>query len=186
LNGAEVEVEYLVNNAGFGLYGDAIGLDRASQLAMIDLNVRVLTELCLLFADQLIRNKGGILNLGSVAGFLPGPRMAVYYATKAYVLSLSEALHAELAPKGVRVTALCPGPVPTEFQERAGMGLGSADMLSLPAARVAREAYDSLKAGRRTVLPGLGNRIVPFMLRFFPRGMVLSMVSRMQQSRVTG
>ena len=88
---------------------------------MIDLNVRALTDLSLAFVDSLERRKGGILNVASVAGFLPGPGMAVYYATKAYVLSFSEALHRELKPKGVRVTVLCPGPVPTEFQARAGI-----------------------------------------------------------------
>ena len=85
---------------------------------MIDLNVRVLTELSLAFVDSLARHQGGILNVGSMAGFLPGPGMAVYYATKAYVLSFSEALHSELKPRGIKVAVLCPGPVPTEFAER--------------------------------------------------------------------
>ena len=100
----------MVNNAGFGLLGPAASLDRAEQLAMVDLNVRALTELSLAFVDSLKRRNGGILNVGSVAGFLPGPGMAVYYATKAYVLSFSEALHQELKARGVRVTVLCPGP----------------------------------------------------------------------------
>src|SRR5215210_8951576 len=116
-----VEVEYVVNNAGFGLFGRAIELDRSAQLGIIDVNVRALTDLSLRFSDQLIRHRGGILNVASIASFLPGPGMAVYYASKAYVLSFSEALHRELAPHGVRVTALCPGPVPTEFQARAGI-----------------------------------------------------------------
>ena len=108
--GQGVEPEIVVNNAGFGLLGPAASLDRAEQLAMIDLNVRALTELSLAWIDSLKRRKGGILNVGSVAGFLPGPGMAVYYATKAYVLSFSQALHQELKPLGVRVTVLCPGP----------------------------------------------------------------------------
>ena len=119
-----VEVEYLVNNAGFGLFGKAIDLDRSAQLGMISLNISTLTDLSLRFAESLIRHRGGILNVGSIAGFLPGPGMAVYYASKAYVLSFSEALRGELAPRGVRVTALCPGPVPTEFQTRAGFEPG--------------------------------------------------------------
>ena len=90
---------------------------------MIDLNVRALTELSLAFVDSLARHRGGILNVASIAAFLPGPGMAVYYASKAYVLSFSEALHRELSPRGVRVTALCPGPVPTEFQARSGMDI---------------------------------------------------------------
>ena len=124
-----LEPAIVVNNAGFGLLGLAAELDRAEQLAMIDLNVRALTDLSLRFIDSLARHKGGILNVASVAGFLPGPGMAVYYASKAYVLSFSEALHRELAPRGVRVSVLCPGPVPTEFQARAGMGEASAQLV---------------------------------------------------------
>ena len=115
------EPQFMVNNAGFGLVGTAAALDRNEQLAMIDLNMRALTELSLAFVDSLARHRGGILNVGSVAGFLPGPGMAVYYATKAYVLSFSEALHSELKARGVRVSVLCPGPVPTEFAVRAGV-----------------------------------------------------------------
>ncbi len=87
-----MEVEYVVNNAGYGLFGAAIERDRAEQLGIIAVNIRTLTDLSLRFSDQLIRNRGGILNVGSIAGFLPGPGMAVYYASKAYVLSFSEAL----------------------------------------------------------------------------------------------
>jgi uncharacterized protein len=114
-------VQFLVNNAGFGLVGAAAKLERTRQLAMIDLNARVLTDLSLRFVPSLIEHRGGILNVGSLAGFMPGPGMATYHATKAYVLSFSEALYRELKPKGVHVTALCPGPVATEFQAHAGM-----------------------------------------------------------------
>jgi short-subunit dehydrogenase len=110
LAGRDLEPDTIVNNAGFGLIGAAGNLDRAEQLAMIDLNVRALTDFSLAFLDSLERRKGGILNVASIAGFLPGPGMAVYYATKAYVISFSEALHQELKPRGVRVTVLCPGP----------------------------------------------------------------------------
>ncbi len=113
------EPQYMVNNAGFGLVGLADLRERDDELAMIDVNVRALTDLSLAFADSLARHRGGILNVGSMAGFLPGPGMAVYYATKSYVLSFSEALYAEFKPKGVRVTVVCPGPVPTEFAEIA-------------------------------------------------------------------
>lgn len=180
----QVEVEYLVNNAGFGLFGEALALDHAEQLAMVDVNVRALTELCFCFADQVIGAKGGILNVASLAGFLPGPRMAVYYATKAYVLSFSEALHAELSPKGVRVTALCPGPVPTEFQGLAGIkpGVDSA-VLNISAADVAQAGFNGLISGKRLVLPGLGMKIIPFLLRFVPRGVVLNLVSLVQGGR---
>ena len=104
------EPQFMVNNAGFGLVGLAAARDRDEQLAMIDVNVRALTELSLAFVDSLERHRGGLLNVGSMAGFLPGPGMAVYYASKAYVLSFSEALHSELKSRGIRVTVLCPGP----------------------------------------------------------------------------
>jgi len=118
------EPQYVVNNAGFGLVGMAGTHDREETLQMIDVNVRMLTELSLAFVEPLERHHGGLLNVGSVAGFLPGPGSAVYYATKAYVLSFSEALHSELKARGIRVTVLCPGPVPTEFAERAGIKEG--------------------------------------------------------------
>src|SRR6476661_4810558 len=104
------EPQFVVNNAGFGLVGLATARDRDEQLQMIDLNVRALTELSIAFVDSLARNRGGILNVGSVAGFLPGPGSAVYYATKAFVLSFTEALHSELALRGIKVTVLCPAP----------------------------------------------------------------------------
>jgi short-subunit dehydrogenase len=185
LTGANVEVDYVVNNAGFGLFGQATKLDRAEQLAIIDVNVRVLTDLSLRFSDSVIRHRGGILNVGSVAAFMPGPGMAVYYASKAYVLSFTEALHQELGSRGVRVTALCPGPVPSEFQERAGFepGFDSA-VLNVGAPAVAAAGYRGLMAGKRAVLPGFGNALVPFLLRFFPRGFVLAAVGRLQLSRL--
>ena len=181
LAAADVEVEYIVNNAGFGLFGRAVELDRAQQLSIVAVNVSALTDLSLRFAESLIRLRGGILNVGSVAGFLPGPGMAVYYASKAYVISFTEALRQELAPHGVRVTVVCPGPVPTEFQFRAGFepGFDSA-ILNVSPADVARQAYRGLMAGRRMVLPGLGIKIVPFLLRFFPRGFILAAVGRFQ------
>jgi hypothetical protein len=178
---AEVEVEFIVNNAGFGLFGTAVELDRAQQLGMIAVNIRTLTDLSLRFSDHLIRHRGGILNLSSIAGFLPGPGMAVYYASKAYVLSFTEALRGELGPRGVRVTALCPGPVPSEFQTRAGFspGLDSA-VLNVSASDVARAGYQGLMANKRAVLPGFGVKIVPVLLRLFPRGFILAAVARFQ------
>lgn len=184
LTAADVEVEYVVNNAGFGMFGRAIEMDRAKQLGLLDVNVRALTDLSLRFADSLIRTRGGILNISSIAGFLPGPGMAVYYASKAYVLSFTEALHQELGPKGVRVTALCPGPVPSEFQARAGFtpGLDSA-ILNVSASDVAKLGYQGLMANKRTVMPGLGIKIVSLLLRFVPRGVVAGAVARLQLRR---
>ncbi len=181
IGAAGVDVEYVVNNAGYGVFGRAIEMDRAAQLGIIAVNIRTLTDLSLRFSDGLIRNRGGILNVGSIAGFLPGPGMAVYYASKAFVLSFTEALRAELAPHGVRVTVLCPGPVPTEFQERAGFkpGFDSA-VLNVSAADVAKQAYRGLMTNRRIVLPGFGIKMVPPMLRLFPRAFILAAVGGFQ------
>lgn len=175
LAAAGVELEYLVNNAGYGVFGRAFKRDRNEQLGMITVNIRALTDLTLRFTDQLIRNRGGILNIGSIAGFLPGPGMAVYYASKAYVLSFSEAMRRELAPQGVRVTVVCPGPVLTEFQARAGVkpGFDSA-ILEVSAAEVARQGYEGLMANKRAVLPGALIKLVPFLLRLFPRSFIVA------------
>ena len=181
-----LEPQYIVNNAGFGLAGRAAELDVAEQLAMIDLNVRTLTDLSLAFVDQLARHKGGILNIASLASFLPAPGMAVYYATKAYVLSLSEALHQEFRKRGVRVTALCPGPVPTEFQARAGLEASQRHgLLELSASEVAEAGFRGFAAGKRLVVPGFWNKLVPFFLRFVPRWVVIALSDSRQKNRRT-
>jgi short-subunit dehydrogenase len=177
LSARGLEPETVVNNAGFGLSGAAAVLDRNEQLGMIDLNVRALTELSLAFADSLARHRGGILNVASIAGFLPGPGMAVYYASKAFVLSFSEALHKEMSGRGVRVTALCPGPVLTEFQARSGVVLpGIAKLFELPAARVAEIGYDALKRGQRVAIAGLGNKIAVALMHFVPNALLMRVV----------
>jgi short-subunit dehydrogenase len=181
----EMQPEYIVNNAGFGLAGTATELDHAEQLAMIDLNVRTLTELSLAFIQSLQCRHGGILNVASVAGFFPGPRSAVYYASKAYVLSLSEALHAELMPLGVRVTCLCPGPVATEFQARAGIAKGKVGWpLAVSATKVATAGYRGLMAGQRLVVPGWGNKLVASLVpRLVPRRVLLRQLDLRQSRR---
>jgi short-subunit dehydrogenase len=186
LLGRGLEPAVVVNNAGFGLHGPAAQLDRAEQLAMIDLNIRALTDLSLRWLDGITRHKGGILNVASVAGFLPGPNMAVYYATKAYVLSFTEALSRELEPLGVRVTALCPGPVPTEFQARAGVsGKKPSFLFGKTAEQVARAGYEGFTQGRRLVVPGLGNKLVTLLPRLLPRATVLSTIQSYQRDRTT-
>ena len=170
-----LEPQYLVNNAAFGLLGPAASLDRGQQLAMIDLNVRVLTELSLCFIESLARHRGGMLNVGSVVGFMPGPGMAVYHATKAYVLSFSQALHQELKPKGIRVTALCPGPVDTEFGVRPG-GLFERRLVR-SVERVAREGFDGLMQGKSVVVPGRSNKVISMLPRLLPRSVMLSLVA---------
>ena len=178
------EPQYVVNNAGFGLVGVASSLDRAEQLSMIDVNMRALTELSLAFVASMARHRGGLLNVGSIAGFLPGPGSAVYYASKAFVLSLSEALHSELKPRGIRVTVLCPGPVPTEFAARAGVkGDLAPGRLSQSAETVAEAGYRGLMQGRRTVVPGLANKLVLLAVRVLPRRILLRMVDSRQSKR---
>jgi len=175
----DLEPAFVVNNAGFGLSGAAAALSRDEQLGMIDLNVRALTELSLMFIDSLARHRGGILNVASSAAFLPGPGMAVYYATKAYVLSFSEALHHELLDRGIRFTALAPGPVPTEFQARSQMHLpAAARAVELPPDRVAQIGYDGLMRGKRVVVPGTGIKIAVSLLRFVPNGLLLRLVDQ--------
>jgi short-subunit dehydrogenase len=172
----------VVNNAGFGLVGPAAELDRAEQLAMIDVNVRTLTDLSLAFVPSLVEHRGGILNVASVAGFLTGPGMAVYYATKAFVLSFGEALHYELAPQGVRVSVLCPGPVPTEFQARAGIERRQS-LMDRPVEEVAQAGYDGLMRGRRLIVPGWQNRIISRIPRILPRALLIDLVARSQSRR---
>ena len=185
LREAGVEPQYVVNNAGFGLLGPAASLDRAEQLAMIDLNARVLTDLSLRFVDSLKRHQGGILNVGSVSSFMPGPGMAVYHASKAFVLSFSEALNRELKPAGVRVTVLCPGPVATEFQARAGIPENYFPrILQRSAERVAREGYDGLMRGKPIVIPGSDNKVAALLPRLLPRAWTLAMVRGFQRKHL--
>jgi uncharacterized protein len=182
------EPQFVVNNAGFGLVGLASARDRDEQLQMIDLNVRVLTELSLAFIDTLARHRGGLLNVGSMAGLLPGPGMAVYYATKAYVLSFTEALHSELKPRGIRVSVLCPGPVPTEFGDRAGLSKRSMQRpLSQSADYVAEAGYRGLMQGRRTIVPGAINKLITFFIRIISRRLILAFVDhRLRRRRSVG
>jgi uncharacterized protein len=179
------EPQFVVNNAGFGLVGLASSLDRDELLQMIDLNVRALTELSLAFVDSLARHQGGLLNVGSMAGFLPGPGMAVYYATKAYVLSFTEALHSELKPRGIRVAVLCPGPVPTEFAERAGVAGGklAPSILTQSADYVAETGYRGLMEGHRTIVPGFLNRLITVLIRLIPRRILMKVVDSRQTQR---
>jgi short-subunit dehydrogenase len=174
-----LEPAFLVNNAGFGMLGQAHALDRNEQLGMIDLNCRALTDLSLRFVDSLARHRGGILNVASISGFIPGPGMSVYNASKAYVISFSEGLRRELRPKGIRVTALCPGPVHTEFQARAGiMDVHYPRGFNRTAEDVAQQGYKGLMRGRGIVVPGIHSKIVPLLPRFLPRGFIANMVYR--------
>jgi len=168
------QVELLVNNAGFGLIGQFAELDAKRERQMIDLNVGALTDLCRAVAPQMMaRRSGGILNVASTGAFQPGPKMAVYFATKAFVLSLSEALHEELKPHNVKVTCLCPGPTRTEFGEVAGFGgNGLFDKVAMESPEVVKAGLDALDRNRAVVIPGVINKIGAASTRFAPRFVV--------------
>lgn len=187
LEAAGVAVDVLVNNAGFATYGPFVEIDLGRELEELQLNVVTLTHLTKkLLPGMLARRRGGVLNLASTAGFQPGPLMAVYYATKAYVISFSEALAEELSGTGVTVSVLCPGPTATGFQRRAGMEaskLFSGMLQVADAAAVARAGYEGFRAGKRIVIPGLINKVGVQSIRISPRALAAKMVKRMQERR---
>ncbi len=173
----------IVNNAGFGLHGRFTGTDLERELAMIQLNVVTLTAITKLALQRMLPRKSGrILQVASTAAFQPGPFMAVYAATKAYVLSLSEAIANETRGSGVTITTLCPGPTATGFEERAGMGGARLFRMGVEDAEtVARRGYDGLMRGKRLVVSGLRNRLMIQSLRLAPRFGVLEVVRWMQE-----
>jgi uncharacterized protein len=183
VNAAGLKVDVLVNNAGFGKAGAFAGSDIGPQLGMIDLDVRALVELTHIYwPGMLAQNRGGVLNVASMAAFVPGPLMAVYYASKAFVLSFSEALWEEARGTSVRVSCLCPGATKSKFRERAGTGstrLGQTAIVmdSMP---VAEAGYAGLRNNQRVVITGKGNHRTARMVPFLPRRMVLKMVRNIQ------
>lgn len=176
-------VEALVNNAGFTIFGLFTETDLQTELDLLQVNVVALTALTKLFVkDMVTRKSGRVLNLASTAAFEPGPLMAVYYASKAYVLSFSEAIANELRGTGVTVTALCPGPTSTGFQKRGDMEDSRLVQGRIGDARsVALAGYRGLMAGKTVVIPGFGNKLVPWLVRLSPRSMVPRVVRRMQE-----
>ena len=168
------EVDLLVNNAGFGLIGRFAKAESKRLRQMIDLNVGTLTDLCRTVAPAMMKRKtGGIINVASTAAFQPGPNMAVYFATKAFVLSFTEALHEELKPHGIRVTCLCPGPTRTEFGDVAGFGgNGLFDRVAMNAPEVVAAGLDGLEKNKAVVVPGLLNKVTANSGRFAPRSVV--------------
>jgi short-subunit dehydrogenase len=184
INERGLKVDVLVNNAGYGHAGALTSSDLPTQLGMIDLNVRALVELTYLFWDQMLANKrGGVLNVASTAAFQPGPLMANYYASKAYVLSFSEALWEEARGTGVHVSCLCPGPTTSKFRERAGTGKtriardGAPTMASAP---VARLGYEGFKRNKRVVVTGARNAFQAALVPFLPRTTLLGIVRNLQ------
>jgi short-subunit dehydrogenase len=186
LRAENIPVEVLVNNAGFGLGGEFADTDLDRELEMIQVNIAALTHMTKLFLPAMIkRGSGRILNLASTAAFQPGPLQAVYYASKAYVLSFSEAVAEELRDTGVTVTALCPGPTRTEFASTAGVGnsrlftlFGVAD-----AGDVAEYGFQAMMAGKRVAVPGFRNKLVAQANRFSPRTLTAKVARFAQENR---
>lgn len=186
IHGKIPKVDVLANNAGFGVFGKFVEKGLAEELNMMQLNMTALVILTRLYLPSMIAaGSGKIMNVASTAAFQPGPLMAIYFATKAFVLSFSEAIANELEGSGVTVTALCPGPTASDFQERAKMqnsGLVKGKKM-MDARTVAEVGYRGLMAGRTVVIPGLGNKLLTQSLRLSPRSVVTKMVRRMQEER---
>jgi uncharacterized protein len=179
--GLGLEVETLINNAGFGAAGAFVEAPPERLLEMIDLNVRSLTELCrLALPPMLERRRGAILNVASTAAFQAGPYSAVYYATKAYVLSLSEALYEECKGRGVRVSALCPGPTATEFFEVAGSPNGRLAKMATDPGAVVAAGLAGLARGRPITVPGIANKVGAFGTRLMPRSALRRIVASLK------
>ncbi len=180
----KMSIDVLVNNAGFGLFGEFSRTDWKKESAMIQLNIVTLTEMSKFFLPSMLRNRSGkIVNVASTASFMPGPLMAVYYATKAYVLSFSEALAKEVEGMGVSVTALCPGPTATGFQKASE--LEESKLIkgkTFPDAQeVARYGYQAMKDGKVVAVHGIANQLIVWFVRLMPRSIITSMVYKFQQ-----
>jgi short-subunit dehydrogenase len=178
-----IDVDVLVNNAGFGAVGEIAQIGDDKQADMIKVNVLALAELTrAMLPGMIARRRGGVLNVGSTAGFQPGPYMAVYYATKAFVLSYTEALAEEVSGAGVKVTCLCPGPTATEFARSAKMeDTLLFNMGSMSAAKVAKVGYRGFRRGRVIVIPGVMNKFGAMAVRFVPRIVARKFTKRLQQ-----
>ena len=178
-----LNVDVVVNNAGYGIAGKFDGSNLADQLGMIDLNDRALVELTHIYWPRMLANRrGGVLNVASTASFQPGPLMAVYYASKAFVLSFSEALWKEAEGTGVLVSCCCPGPTASKFRERAGTGKTRISQAGTPmsSAEVAKLGYDGWRANQRVVVTGTRNQILATLSPLLPRRVVLSLVHNLQ------
>jgi len=182
----KLPVQYLINNAGFGDYGQFIDGSWQKELDMINLNVVALTYLTKVYGAEFVKQGGGhIVNVASTAAFAPGPLMAVFYATKSYVLHFSEAVATEVRKHGVRVTALCPGPTASKFQEAAAMSQSKlVQGKRLPtAAQVARFGYKAMRRGKVVAVHGAGNKLGTYAIRLLPRRTVRAIVHQSQKSR---
>ena len=185
LQEAGIVLDVLVNNAGFGGAGAFLKTDWNHEAEMMQVNMVAVVQLTKLFLPQIRAREGKILNVASTAAFQPGPFMSVYYASKAFVLHFSEALSEELSGTGVTVTCLCPGPVKTNFQQRAyltGTPLANSPLL-VDVREVARIGYEGMRQGKRIVIPGWKNRLLVESLRISPRSTILKVVRRLQENK---
>lgn len=183
LEARKLNVDVLVNNAGFGEYGEFATGDPIKQQQMISLNILTLTMLTRALLPKMLERKfGRVMNVASTAAFMPGPLMSVYYASKAYVLSFSEALAEELLGTGVTVTALCPGPTESDFQARAAMQESKLvqGKTLMTSREVAEQGVVALERGQRVVIPGLINQIQAQASRFLPRAIVPGIIKNIQ------
>jgi len=179
----KIEIDYLINNAGFGDFGMFVESDWTKELKMINLNITTLTQFTKLYLKEMVSRKSGkIMNVASTAAFQSGPMMAVYFATKAYVLSFSEAINNELSDKGVTVTTLCPGATESGFQEAAAMEESAlVKGKKLPTSKeVAAYGYKSMMSGKTIAIHGLMNWIMANAVRFTPRALVVKITRKLQ------
>jgi short-subunit dehydrogenase len=182
----DLQIEILINNAGIGDYGFFSEAEWSKTSSMIDLNVKSLTHLTHLFLPGMIERKAGkIMNVASTASFQPGPLMSVYYATKHYVLAFSEAIANEVAEYGITITALCPGPTQSEFQETANMEKSKLmDRFPMPSsAEVAQYGFKALQNGKRVAIYGTANQFMTYIIKFFPRSWVTAIVRKIQERK---
>jgi short-subunit dehydrogenase len=185
-----IQVDVLVNNAGFGVYGSYLETNGETELRMIDLNMRTLTDLTKRFLPDMVRRgTGGVLNVASTGAFQPGPLMSVYFATKAYVLSYTEALANELQGSGVTVSVLCPGMTKTEFfvapafsDQKQNVNMRRVERMMMDASDVAAIGYRGFKKGKRVIIPGFLNKVMAISSKISPRGMVLAISRKLMES----
>lgn len=176
----EIMVSTLINNAGIGSFGDFKNINWEKEEALLDINIKALTRLTKYFLPKIIESKnGGVLNVASTAAFCSGPRMAAYYASKAYVLNLTEAIYEECKESGIKVACLCPGPVKTDFQDKAGIKKSkAAKKYLMDAETVAKIAYKEFNNGKVIIIPGLKNKLLVIINKFLPRSISRNIILR--------
>ena len=182
----EIHIDILINNAGFGLFGEFLDTDINKEINMIDLNIKALVRLTKLFSKDMIKqNSGKILNVASIAAFQPGPYMSVYYASKSFVLSFSEAFRNELKDTNIKISTLCPGPVKTEFEKSAQLYDSKLFSIIKPidAGDVARIGYIGLMKGKSIIIPGFFNKTAVFMNRLLPRNIIVNITRKIQEKK---